>query len=327
MTVRDLSPLSTGFSAETISLVADYDGRSRRLVLRRESPEPAVYPQQAPGFDVEVDIQYRVMRALAQGTQVPLAPTIGYEEDPGVVGAPFFVMGWVDGQVPLVSPSYAQEGFFADAAPAERTRMIDHGLSVMAEAHTLDWRANGLGWLLPEGEEPTAARQLEIWKGYAERELAGRAHPAMADSGAWLEANVPPHDPDEVTLVWGDPRPGNMIWSDFRCVCATDFEAAAVGPFGIDLGWWLMFDRWSHEHSGAPRLAGEPTREQQAELYFRHAGRAPVPTRWYEVFAAYRYCAIVVRIINRTVERQLMPADNDIWLHNQATDCLMELMA
>jgi hypothetical protein len=44
------------------------------------------------------------------------------------------------------------------------------------------------------------------------------------------------------------------------------------------------------------------------------------------VLAAYRYSAIVVRVMNRTVQRGLMPADNRVWLENPATDCLRGLM-
>ena len=328
--VTDVTALSTGFSAETIALRASYDdgsgSRSRRLILRRESPEPAVYPQQAKGFDVEVEIQHRVMTALAAGTAIPLAAVLGYESSSDVVGAPFFVMEYIEGEVPLVSPSYAETGFFADASPGERRLMIEDGIRVFSELHALDWDRNGLSWLLPEGEQPTAGRQLQIWKEYAARELAGREHPLMSEACAWLEENQPEHDPASVTLLWGDPRPGNMLWADFRCVCVTDFEAAAIGPFLVDLGWWLMFDRCSHECSQAPRLEGEPTREEQAELYFEASGREPEPTYWYEVLAAYRYSAIVVRVMNRTVQRGLMPADNRVWLENPATDCLSGLM-
>lgn len=327
VTLADVSPLSTGFSAETLTLtVTAPDAPSRRLVLRLESPDPAVYPQQAEGFDVEVDIQYRVMSALATGTSIPLAPVIGYEPSVGVLGAPFFVMEFVEGAVPSVAPSYAAEGFFADASPGERRRMMQDGLRVLAQVHTLDWEKHDLGWLLPEGQEPTALRQVRIWREYALRELDGRDHPLILGAFDWLQANAPGHQPSEVTLNWGDPRLGNMIWQDFACVCVTDFEAAAIAPFGVDLGWWLMFDRWSHEQSDAERLDGELTREEQAALYFELSGRPPQPTRWYEVFAALRYCAIVVRIINRTVQRGLMPADNTYWKENQATACLEELL-
>jgi aminoglycoside phosphotransferase (APT) family kinase protein len=328
--ITGVRPLSTGFSAETIALGARYDdgygARERRLILRRESPEPAVYPQQAPGFDIEVEIQYRVMTALAEGTGIPLAPVIGYESSPDVVGAPFFVMEFVDGEVPLVSPSYAQQGFFADSSAVERHRMIADGIRVFADLHALNWNLHALAWLLPGGEEPTAGRQLRIWSEYAERELRGREHPLMSEALAWLQSNMPQHDPASVTVLWGDPRPGNMIWRDHRCVCVTDFEAAAIGPFLVDLGWWLMFDRCSHEHSDAVRLQGEPTREEQAELYFRRAGRPSQPTEWYEILAAFRYSAIVVRVANRSVDRGQMPVHNNLWLENPATDCLRGLM-
>ena len=325
--VSDVEPLSTGFSAETISFRATRPSggaEARRLILRRESPDPAVYPQQAPGFDVEVDIQYRVMAALSAHSPVPLAPLVGYESDPSVLGAPFFVMGFVEGQVPLVTPSYAESGFFAEAAPTDRRSMIESGIGVLASLHAVDWRRAGLDWLLGGGTDTSAERQLRIWRSYAERELGGREHPLLDRALAWLETRSPATGPP--TLNWGDPRPGNMIWREFRCVCVTDFEAASIAPAEVDLGWWLMFDRWSHESAGVPRPEGEPTREEQADLYRRLSGREVADLHWYEVFAALRYCAIVVRVMNRTVERGLMPADNSVWLENQATVCLEELL-
>jgi aminoglycoside phosphotransferase (APT) family kinase protein len=328
--VTGVEALSTGFSAETLSLFAEWmdgeGGHTQRFVLRRESPEPAVYPQQAPSHDVEVEIQYEVMRALRAGTDAPLAGVVGYEGSSEVLGAPFFVMEFVDGVVPLVAPTYAAEGFFAEADPGDRRRMIQDGVCRLAQVHSLDWKSHGLGWMLPDAEAPTALRQVDIWERYTGRELAGRDLPLVTSAFEWLRREARPHDAADVTFNWGDPRPGNMIWRDFECVCITDFEAASIAPYGVDLGWWLMFDRWSHEQSGAARLPGEPTREEQAAAYFEAAGRRPVPTRWFEVFAAVRYCAIVVRIMNRTVDRGLMPAGNEYWRDNQATACLQELL-
>jgi aminoglycoside phosphotransferase (APT) family kinase protein len=117
-----------------------------------------------------------------------------------------------------------------------------------------------------------------------------------------------------------------MIWRDFRCQCVTDFENVAIAEPELDLGWWLMFDRWSHECFGVPRLPGEPTREEQRELYLRHA-KAPVgDTTWHEIFAAARYCAIVVRVMNRAVARGEMPKGQRIWLENPASTCLAQLL-
>jgi aminoglycoside phosphotransferase (APT) family kinase protein len=203
--------------------------------------------------------------------------------------------------------------------------MIDDGLRVLAAVHATDWRAAGLAWLVAPDTEPTITTQLDLWETYARHELAGRMHPPLDRAIAWLREHLPPGS--EPVLAWGDPRPGNIIWRDARAVCATDFEAAAIAPREHDLGWWLMFDRWSHETYEAPRLEGEPTREEQRAIYERHAGVTVEDPFPFELFAAARYAAIVVRVMNRLVDRGDMPADQTIWFDNPATTCLEQLLA
>jgi aminoglycoside phosphotransferase (APT) family kinase protein len=318
----------SGFSAETTILAgtwtiesADHAGK---FVLRKETPDPPVYPTQVPGVEIEIDIQYRVMSAISAGSSVPIAPLYGYESNAAVLGAPFFVMGFVEGVVPIESPMYTLEGFFTEISADARRTMIDDGVRMLAGIHGIDWQAAGLQWLT-EGSTPSIARQFDLWRSYADRELAGRIHPPLERAWEWLDANRPPEP--AVTLCWGDPRPGNIIWHDDRAACVTDFEAAAIAPPEIDLGWWLMFDRWSHENSGAERLPGEPTRAEQTALYEQLSGRTVGDTTWYEVFAAARYCAIVVRVMNRLVLRGHMPADQTIWIDNPVVPCLEDLLA
>ena len=109
---------ASGFSAKTLFVPLRYerDGKSvaEKVVLRVENPEPAIYPQQAPGIDVEIDLQYRVMEALLETGKLPLAPLYGYESDATILGQPFFVMGFVEGDVMVENPPYAFEGFFVD---------------------------------------------------------------------------------------------------------------------------------------------------------------------------------------------------------------------
>ena len=95
---------------------------------------------------------------------MPVAPVVGYEPDPAVLGAPFFVMEFVDGQVPIENPCYTLEGFFVDAAPEQRAQMLDDGLRVLAGVHALDWRAAGLDWLIAPGTSPSIAVQLDLWE-------------------------------------------------------------------------------------------------------------------------------------------------------------------
>ena len=85
-----------------------------RYVLRTESPDPPVYPVQVPGWQVEIELQYRVMDVLGAHADVPVAPMVGYEADASVLGAPFFVMGYIGGLVPVEDPPYTTAGFFLD---------------------------------------------------------------------------------------------------------------------------------------------------------------------------------------------------------------------
>jgi aminoglycoside phosphotransferase (APT) family kinase protein len=325
--VTGLAAPRSGFSAETVVVDAEVDRGGgpapERFVLRRETPDEPVYPVQVPGWQVEIELQYRAMAALASATdEVPLASLVGYEPDPEVLGAPFFVMGHVAGEVPIESPIYTAEGFFTEASAPQRRRLVDAGLAVVAAVHRAP--VDGFAWLHPEGETAGAARQLRLWEEYATRELDGRSHPVLERGFAWLRDHLPAGG--EVRVSWGDARPGNIIWQDFRPACATDFEAASLAPRELDLGWWLMFDRWSHEAFGVGRLEGEPTREEQRDLYMAHAGvDVGDPLPW-EVFAAARYAAIVVRVMNRMVARGHLPAEQTIWLENQAVDCLAALL-
>jgi aminoglycoside phosphotransferase (APT) family kinase protein len=315
----------SGFSAETLmfdAAIESADGnRTERLVLRREVPDPAVYPQQAPGLDVEIDIQYRCMAAVAAHARVPVAGLVGYERDPAVLGAPFFVMRFVEGDVPTESPPYTESGFFVDATPEQRTSMNEDGLRNLARLHDLDWQAAKLQWLIPSDVAPGTARQVSLWRGYADRELAGRQHPLLERTFDWLVAHVPADE--RVGFCWGDPRPGNIIWRDFRAACLTDFEAASIGAPEQDLGWWLMFDRTMHPDG--KRLPGDPTLDQQRAMYSESAGRDVGDPSYHEVFAAARYCAIVVRVMNRLVARGDLPEDHVIWLHNPAVTALMQM--
>lgn len=323
VTVEEFEAPKSGYSAETTMLAAAVTAggvtEQSRFVLRRETPEPPVYPSQVDAIAVEISIQYRVMEALRGQPGVPLAPLIGYEEDPAVAGAPFFVMGFVDGEVPVEDPIYTREGFFVDASPGARTTMVDNGVAALAAVHRVDWKAAGLDWLT-EGSTPSTARQLQLWEDYTRRELDGRVHAHLDRAWEFLHAELPPESAP--ALNWGDPRPGNIIWRDFAPVCLTDFEAAAIAPPEVDLGWWLMFDHWSHETMAVPRLEGEPSREEQRDRYYEALGRDLGDTTWFEIFAAARYCGIVVRVMNRLVDRGLMPEDQTVWLENPASDCL-----
>ena len=58
-----MSKASSGFSADTtmvdVAVTRGGIANEERYVLRTESPDPPVYPVQVPGWQVEIELQYR----------------------------------------------------------------------------------------------------------------------------------------------------------------------------------------------------------------------------------------------------------------------------
>jgi aminoglycoside phosphotransferase (APT) family kinase protein len=323
--LRALGKPGSGYSAENLVIEAQWtDGSVEKLVLRRDTPEPPIYPAQTPGTTTGILLQHTVMDVLRDEGRVPVAQSLGLESDSGLLGAPFFVMRHVAGDVPAENPPYTRAGFFVEASPEQRSRLVSAGLVALARVHETRVEDPRLAMLGATEADVAPRRQLEVWEDSLREGLAGRSSPLFEDSLGWLHDQMP--SPASRVLSWGDARPGNMIWQDFGVACITDFEGAAVGPRELDVGWWLMFDRWMHERSDVGRLAGEPDRAEQRAMYERAAGTSIGSTIWYEVFSALRFAVTVVQVMNRSVARGMVPEDQTIWRDNPATEVLGDLL-
>ncbi|HEY2427352.1 MAG TPA: hypothetical protein VGI06_00370, partial [Acidimicrobiales bacterium] len=94
------APDSNGMSSLTVLFDAAWTEDGARLMhslVARVAPEPASVPV-FPSYDL--DLQYRVIEGVAEASSVPVPPLLWSEPDPGPIGAPFFVMGRVEGRVP-----------------------------------------------------------------------------------------------------------------------------------------------------------------------------------------------------------------------------------
>ena len=327
--VVDLSiPTATGFSNETVFFALRWreagESRERRYVARVEPHDGPLFPAQTPAGTVSVELQHRIMSGVASAGAAPVPRLLPYEPDRSVLGRPFFAMEFVPGVVPADVPRYTQAGFLVDeATPAQRARLIESGLEAMAGIHALDRRRDGLDWLDPSGDgNPGMAHQRALYRAYADAELAGREHPVLYAALDWLDR----HDPGDgrVGLTWGDARIGNVIWQDYRCAAVCDWEACALCPTEADVGWWLMFDRLSHEGMDAPRLPGFPTRERMVAHYEKVSGREVRAPDYWEVFGLMRFCAIYVRLGDRMEAHGLVPPEASPAVENQVTEALAQ---
>ena len=323
-------PVSTGFSNETVILDTawrdDRCDREERYVVRIEPADGGMFPPQTPHCAVSVEVQYRAMKAVAEAGVSPVPPLFGYEPDPAVLGAPFFVMGFVPGRIPADVPRYTESGFVVDrATPLERRRMVLSAIEVIAGVHSLDWRAAGLDWLDPSGAgRPTTALQIGLYRDHVRSELAGREHPVLHAALDWLEANDPADE--RVGLTWGDARLGNIILQDYRAAAVLDWEVCALSPTEADVGWWLMFDRMSFDDLGIERLEGYPTRAEMIDHYEQVSGREVREPHYWEVFGAMRFCTIFIRLGDRMTAAGLLPPERNPAVGNQVTAALAVML-
>src|SRR5689334_22129681 len=98
--------------------------------------------------------EYTVINAL-HGTTVPVPPAVALCEDEGVLGARFYLMGFVDGVV-LDRPDV-----LASVAPADAGRCGELLITTLVRLHEVDFAAVGLAGLgRPEGY---LERQVRRW--------------------------------------------------------------------------------------------------------------------------------------------------------------------
>lgn len=327
-------PAATGFSNETVVFEAQWeDGGTpvaRKLVARIEQEDGGLFPDQNAQCAVSVDVQQRIMRVVAERQIAPVPRVLAYTDDPAVLGRPFFVMEFVDGEIPGDIPVYTESGFIVDqASPADRETLVWDGLAKLIALQGIDWREAGLTWLDPTGEgRPTLAAQIAIYRRYVEHELRGRPHPVLSACLDWLDEHAPATAELPVSVSWGDARLGNMIWRDYRCVGVLDWEAVSLLPAEADLGWWVMFDRMAFDDKGIARLDGYPSREAMQEHWEEKTGRAVSGgLDYWEIFAAMRFDAIMIRLGDRLVSRGYVAEEASMSIQNGTTDALARLLS
>jgi len=280
----EFSSPAAGYSGGTVFVPASWRGpdgarRSEELVVRIQSSDNQLFV--AP----DALRQARTMQGIAGTPGVPVPRILFTESDPEVLGAPFYVMARVHGRIPGDVPSWHKKGWTVDLSPADRSSMYGNGLAALVALHRAAWRPR-LDFLAVPGPGTALDRYLTRLEGWYEWcGPSRRFDPQTLDEGLQRLLDGRPEDPAE-GVVWGDARPGNICFADDLSVAALfDWEAASTGPPGIDLGWWLMFERYLCEAQGLRRLDGVPDREGTIARY-REFGGPPVPDiDYYELMA------------------------------------------
>src|SRR6476646_5207263 len=247
-------------------------GRSNLTCAVRDSDGHAWALRRPPlgkrlGSAHDMGREHRVISAL-QETPVPVPPAIGLCEDESVNGAPFYVMGFVEG--PILRSAEEAERF----DESERWAIGDRVVDTLVAIHEGEPDAVGLGEL--GRKEAYVERQLKRWHGQWEKSKT-RELPVVDDVHERLAARIPEQGP--ATIVHGDYRLDNMILSDSGEVAAVvDWELCTLGDPLADVGMLLVY--WSEEgddfmplFAPATIAPGFPKRDDVRARYAERSGR------------------------------------------------------
>lgn len=263
------------------------DSAGRAFVLRR--PPLGQVLESAHDMGRE----HRIVSALGP-TDVPVPPIYGLCTDPTVNDAPFYVMGFVEGQV-------LHDRAMATRVPdAERASIGIDAIEILARLHALDPDAVGLGTL--GRKEAYVARQLRRWsKQWAQSKT--RELPDLDAVFHVLEERIP--EQVGASIVHGDYRLGNCIVRDGRIEAVLDWELCTLGDPLADLAYLL--NNWAPPDEiadGAPNnhptaAGGFAPRTELLDRYAEQSGRDLSEISYYRAFSYYRGAAIAEGVYSR----------------------------
>jgi aminoglycoside phosphotransferase (APT) family kinase protein len=249
--------------------------------------------------------EYRVMSALAP-TPVPVPAMVMLCEDASVIGAPFFVMEYVEGSILRHTEDTAK------LDDLQRKALAHQLIDTLADLHELDPAQVGLGdFGHPDG---FLERQVRRWAQQLEGSRT-RDVPGFDDLAARLARSVPVSQ--RASVVHGDYRLDNVIVGGNRRLRAVlDWEMATLGDPLCDLGLLPVYA------VPAPGVAGIvsdgmgphngfPSMESLIARYADRSGLDVSSLAWYTALGYYKLAVICEGIHFRYVAGQTVGAGFD----------------
>lgn len=230
--------------------------------------------------------EHRLLAALSP-TAVPVpAPLL--LAGPDVIGAPFYVMEFADGQV--LRDRAELERLDADAATALADELVD----VLVRLHGLDPEQVGLGDLgRPQGY---LERQLRRWTRQLEASHS-RDLPELTRLAERLGEQLPVSQ--GAAIVHGDYRLDNVVVDPGRghIIAVLDWEMATLGDPLADvastLAWWDGMRGLDSPVAAVPAdVPGYPDGDHLLAAYGRQSDLDLTPMPWYLGFAFFKIAAI-----------------------------------
>jgi aminoglycoside phosphotransferase (APT) family kinase protein len=230
--------------------------------------------------------EHRIIAAVGT-TSVPVPPALGVCNDESVNGAPFYVMGFVDGVV-LDSPERS-----AGMSDELKLKASHHLIDVLADLHAVDVDAVGLGDLAKR--EGYVERQVKRWSTQWEQSKT-RELPAIDEVARRLRERIPVQR--GVSIAHGDYRFGNCLTDTVngRIAAVLDWELCTLGDPLADVGYlgvyWYDGDAANMRANDPTSGGGFPTYADLLERYATRTGRDLSDIDYYVAFSCWRLAVI-----------------------------------
>lgn len=277
-----MARLSGGTVQDNWLIEIDVGGSRRKLALRTK------YSLGVPG-SLAAPAEYEVITAAASAG-VRVASPIAIARDDSVIGTPFFITAFVDGES---QPWKIQR---TPEIMLHGDELLEEIGSELARLQTIRPDNTNLGGLKPPAPDTARAAIAEM-RNYLDGH--DHPHPAIEYSLRWLELNAPPPTPP--VLCHGDFRIGNLMIADGHVAAILDWELARWGDPHEDIGWFCMrFFRF-----GRPDLSGGGIGERAALLRgwekTRGAMTDPALMRYWDIMASTRWAVVSLQQVARHV--------------------------
>ena len=245
-------------------------------------------------LEQDFESEYVVQRELSD-KNIPTCKTYFYEEDASILGAPFYVMEYVDGQVPSDEPSYHLSGWVTELSADEQAQLCQSSLGALARVHRLNPNDLSLSPLFERARPGFTHNDwlIDHWRRYHEWSRGDDLLPLVSKSLDWLSANKIDNEP--LSISWGDARPGNTIYRGTQCAALIDFDIVHLAAPEKDLAWWLTLDFMAVRRAEDRRLPGWLSVEDLIACYEEARGQA-VDRHRLHYYTVYTGMAVVLFI-------------------------------
>lgn len=271
--VTSLTALTGGASRQMWKVTTRAPGEWGRVILRMDHPSDP---------DPDANAQEAQVLGAAHAAGVPSPAVLDHSSDPDVLGTPYVILSFVDGET--IARKILRDDRFATA----RTRLG----ADLGRAAGLITRVDVEGLDLPVVDDAIA----KLMENYRD---SGIHRPALLLGLTELARRRPDPAPRR-TLVHGDMRMGNLMVDEDGLAAVLDWEITHLGDPYEDLGYVCM-RAW--RFGGPGRVAGAGDVEEFLAAYEEVTGFRPTEEQltWWEARATAWWGIGCLRQMQRSV--------------------------